>query len=352
MIACVGGGSNAIGIFAAVPRRRRRRADRRRGRGRGDRDRPPRRAADRRRARAASCTARCSAIMQDEEGQILEAHSISAGLDYPGIGPRARLPARHRPRALRRGHRRAGARRVPRASRGWRASSRRSRPRTRSPGCSRSRATPATRPGLPAPAAATRTSPRCCAQRPRAMTARPATGASGSPRRSPAPRQARGADALPDGRLPDLEASRAIGEAYADGGADLVELGVPFSDPLADGPVIHAAGTRALRGRRDACRRARGRRARSPQRVPVVRDVLRQPRPRARRRALRRRARRRPGVSGLIVPDLPLEEAPALLEACDAAGVALVPLVAPTTPDERLARDRRAARAASSTRSR
>jgi tryptophan synthase alpha chain len=42
------------------------------------------------------------------------------------------------------------------------------------------------------------------------------------------------------------------------------------------------------------------------------------------------------GLSGLIVPDLPLEEAPAALAACDAAGVALVPLVAPTTPDERL----------------
>jgi tryptophan synthase alpha chain len=44
------------------------------------------------------------------------------------------------------------------------------------------------------------------------------------------------------------------------------------------------------------------------------------------------------GASGLIVPDLPLEESPAVLEACDAAGLALVPLVAPTTPDERLAR--------------
>ena len=48
------------------------------------------------------------------------------------------------------------------------------------------------------------------------------------------------------GGFPDLEVSRAIGEAYADGGADLVELGVPFSDPLADGPVIQSAGTRAL----------------------------------------------------------------------------------------------------------
>ena len=44
------------------------------------------------------------------------------------------------------------------------------------------------------------------------------------------------------------------------------------------------------------------------------------------------------GISGLIVPDLPLEESRAVRAACDAAGVALVPLVAPTTPDERLAR--------------
>ncbi|HMJ04580.1 MAG TPA: tryptophan synthase subunit alpha, partial [Conexibacter sp.] len=49
------------------------------------------------------------------------------------------------------------------------------------------------------------------------------------------------------GGFPDLATSLAIGEAYADGGADLVELGVPFSDPLADGPVIHAAGVEALR---------------------------------------------------------------------------------------------------------
>jgi len=48
------------------------------------------------------------------------------------------------------------------------------------------------------------------------------------------------------GGFPDLPGSLRIGEAYADGGADLVELGVPFSDPLADGPVIHAAATRAL----------------------------------------------------------------------------------------------------------
>ena len=51
------------------------------------------------------------------------------------------------------------------------------------------------------------------------------------------------------GGFPDLEASRAIGEAYADGGADLVELGVPFSDPLADGPG-DPRGRHARRSRR------------------------------------------------------------------------------------------------------
>ena len=48
------------------------------------------------------------------------------------------------------------------------------------------------------------------------------------------------------GGFPDVESSLAAGEAAAAAGADLVELGIPFSDPLADGPVIHDAGTRAL----------------------------------------------------------------------------------------------------------
>src|SRR5438477_12656384 len=48
------------------------------------------------------------------------------------------------------------------------------------------------------------------------------------------------------GGHPDLETSTACIAAAADAGADLLELGIPFSDPLADGPVIHAAGTQAL----------------------------------------------------------------------------------------------------------
>jgi len=137
------------------------------------------------------------------------------------------------------------------------------------------------------------------------------------------------------GGYPTLEASRAVGGAFAAGGADLVELGVPFSDPLADGPVIHAAGTEALRnGATVEAVLDLG--AALSERFPVVlmcyaNPILaRGPKPFAAALAER-------GISGLIVPDLPFEEAPAVHEACAQAGVALVPLVAPTTPDERLA---------------
>ena len=138
------------------------------------------------------------------------------------------------------------------------------------------------------------------------------------------------------GGYPDLETSRAIGLAYADAGADLVELGVPFSDPLADGPVIHAAGTVALRAgvtlpavleiARDIA-----------QRVPVVLMCYANPiLTRGLDRFLDALVAAR--VSGLIVPDLPLEEATEIRTACRARGLALVPLVAPTTPAERLER--------------
>src|ERR1700745_2243627 len=49
------------------------------------------------------------------------------------------------------------------------------------------------------------------------------------------------------GGFPDQATATAVAQAYADSGADLIELGVPFSDPLADGPVIHAADTAALK---------------------------------------------------------------------------------------------------------
>src|SRR5690349_2548293 len=136
------------------------------------------------------------------------------------------------------------------------------------------------------------------------------------------------------GGFPSLEASRAIGEACLDAGGDLLELGVPYSDPLADGPVIQAAGAQALKaGATLAGVLDVG--AALADRAPVVLMLYTN-------LILARGAERlaaelgERGFAGLIVPDLPLEEAGEILAACDAAGVALVPLVAPTTPEERL----------------
>ena len=137
------------------------------------------------------------------------------------------------------------------------------------------------------------------------------------------------------GGFPDVATSVRVGEAYADGGADLVELGVPFSDPLADGPVIHAAGTKALAAGATLHHVLEVGTA-IAERVPVVLMCYANPLyARGIARLAHEMAARR--ISGLIVPDLPLEEAAGVQEACDSAGIALVPLVAPTTPDERLA---------------
>jgi tryptophan synthase alpha chain len=138
------------------------------------------------------------------------------------------------------------------------------------------------------------------------------------------------------GGFPDMDTSRRIAEAYADGGADLVELGIPFTDPLADGPVIQAAGTAALRaGAKTHEVLALG--SALAERVPVVAMVYANL---VMARGLDRFADEliSHGISGLIVPDLPLEESDAVRTACDARGLALVPLVAPTTPDKRMER--------------
>jgi tryptophan synthase alpha chain len=138
------------------------------------------------------------------------------------------------------------------------------------------------------------------------------------------------------GGFPDQVGSRRIAHAYAQAGADLVELGVPFSDPLADGPVIHAAATAALRAGATLERvlECAGELAAE---VPVVIMCYANP-------ILARGTERfldallEAGVSGVIVPDLPLEESDEMLEHCDARGLALVPLVAPTSPQARIAR--------------
>lgn len=137
------------------------------------------------------------------------------------------------------------------------------------------------------------------------------------------------------GGFPDLETSVDAGLAAADAGADLLELGVPFSDPLADGPVIHAAAVEALaagatpHGVLGVCERL-------AVRVPVVLMVYANIVLTAGASAYALRAASA-GAAGLIVPDLPHDEADEVRAACDSEGLALVPLVAPTTTPERIA---------------
>jgi tryptophan synthase alpha chain len=138
------------------------------------------------------------------------------------------------------------------------------------------------------------------------------------------------------GGFPDQETATAVAMAYADSGADLIELGVPFSDPLADGPTIHAADTAALAAGA-TLESVLGTCATVGERVPVALMVYANmvlatgPAEFAERAAAAK-------ASALIVPDLPLEEQGAIRESLGRRGLGLVPLVAPTTPADRRAR--------------
>jgi tryptophan synthase alpha chain len=139
---------------------------------------------------------------------------------------------------------------------------------------------------------------------------------------------------------PDYESSLAYVEALEAGGADVIELGLPFSEPIAEGPTIQSAVVRSLEG------------GMTPDRffefvaeldvsVPLVcmtyYNLIYQygeeqgPAPFVRRAA-------EVGLDGFVVPDLPAEEADPLREACDARDLDLVFIVAPTTHGERLER--------------
>lgn len=131
------------------------------------------------------------------------------------------------------------------------------------------------------------------------------------------------------GQLPGLV------EALTDAGADLIEIGIPFSDPLADGPVLQRAATAALAG---------GVKVRdildcvaeiSPHAPPLVFLTYVNPvfhfgvDPFI-------EAAHRAGVTGLIVPDLPWREAGAVRAAARQRGLAVIPLVAPTSTEQHL----------------
>ncbi|MGE5407721.1 MAG: tryptophan synthase subunit alpha [Syntrophothermus sp.] len=143
--------------------------------------------------------------------------------------------------------------------------------------------------------------------------------------------------------FPDLETSLAVAAAYVDSGADLIELGVPFSDPLADGPTIHAAATAALDSGAtlttalEVCRSV-------SDRLPVVLMVYVNMVLAHGGAAEFARLALAAGAAGAIVPDLPLGEAEEIRERFNEAGLALVPLLAPTTPPQRRERICAAAR--------
>jgi tryptophan synthase alpha chain len=133
---------------------------------------------------------------------------------------------------------------------------------------------------------------------------------------------------------PTLDKTEGLVYALEEGGCDIVELGIPYSDPLADGPVIQAAGTRAL-SNPDVSVSAI---------MNVVKDIRKNTQiPLAflvyintiivygKERFIKTCAEI--GVDGLIIPDLPLEERDELFELINQTDIALIPLVAPTSKD-------------------
>ena len=126
--------------------------------------------------------------------------------------------------------------------------------------------------------------------------------------------------------------------AFADAGADAVEVGIPFSDPVMDGPTIQEASVRSLeRGTTPHTVVAELRGVSDEIDVPLVVMTYYNIVFRAGHRRFARELAEA-SISGAILPDLPLEEAGPWVEAADEAGVASVLLAAPTAPDERLPR--------------
>jgi tryptophan synthase alpha chain len=135
---------------------------------------------------------------------------------------------------------------------------------------------------------------------------------------------------------PNLETTAEALKILDRSGADLIELGIPYSDPLADGPVIQAAATRALQ---------------QGIRLEQVLEVVRQVSPELKapiilftyynpilNRGIEAFLQQiaEAGARGLVVPDLPLEEVEGLLKPAAAAGIDVTLLVAPTSPKERI----------------
>ncbi|MBP2656484.1 MAG: trpA [Firmicutes bacterium] len=136
---------------------------------------------------------------------------------------------------------------------------------------------------------------------------------------------------------PDMDTTLAAVLAAAEAGADIIEIGIPFSDPIADGPVIQKAATLALnRGATTAQALDLIRRIRAKTAVPLAAmtytNTILHYGPEAFMNDFGAA-----GINGVIVPDLPLEETDLLADVCRKASIDLIQFIAPTSTAERIA---------------
>ncbi len=133
---------------------------------------------------------------------------------------------------------------------------------------------------------------------------------------------------------PSAEATSKFVKALAAGGADIIELGFPFSDPVADGPTIQVAGQRALAAGMDI-RHYFELVKTLDVRIPLVCMTYYNP---VFRYGVEKfvEGAAKAGIGGLIIPDIPVEEAADLKSNCEKYGLDLIFLVAPTTTNDRI----------------
>ena len=134
---------------------------------------------------------------------------------------------------------------------------------------------------------------------------------------------------------PEPGRTPALAQALVRGGADLIELGVPFSDPIADGPVIQASYTRALNKKIKLAGILKTLEKLTPElSIPIVTMVSYAI---VYRHGLEKYVSdaKTAGVAGAIVPDLPVEEAGPLADICRREDFSLIQLITPTTPRDR-----------------
>jgi len=133
---------------------------------------------------------------------------------------------------------------------------------------------------------------------------------------------------------PDLATSVEIIQALEEAGADMIELGVPYSDPLADGPVIQRASERALKNKVSIvdCIQVAETARQAGVKLPFILFTYYNPVLQFGLKPFFEHITEK-GISGLIIPDLPLEEDAEVRQLAEAADIHLIPLVAPTSND-------------------